>query len=99
MTYRVALTDDFEAWLAAVRDPIAARAIKTRLVRFEAGLFGDVKSLGDGVSEARVDVGQGYRLYYTIRGREMVVLLCGGDKRRQRADIEKARALATGLAG
>jgi len=73
------------------------QAIKARIVRFEAGLFGDVKSLGGKVSEARVDVGKGYRLYFTKRGRETVVLLCGGDKRRQQADIEKAKALAAGL--
>jgi len=57
-----------------------------------------VKSVGGKVREARVDVGPGYRLYFTIKGREMVVQLCGGDKRRQQADIEKAKALAAGLA-
>jgi putative addiction module killer protein len=98
MTYTVAFTDEFQAFLDGVKDPLAARAIKTRIVRFEAGLFGDAKSVGGKVMEARVHVGPGYRLYYTIRGREMVVLLCGGDKRRQQADIETAKSLAAGLA-
>jgi putative addiction module killer protein len=98
MTCTVAFTDEFQAFLDGVKDPLAARAIKTRIVRFEAGLFGDAKSVGGKVMEARVHVGPGYRLYYTIRGREMVVLLCGGDKRRQQADIETAKSLAAGLA-
>lgn len=98
MIYAVAFTDEFQSFLDGLRDPIASRAIKTRIVRFEAGLFGDAKSVGGKVMEARVDVGPGYRLYYTIVGREMVVLLVGGDKRRQQADIEAAKALAAGLA-
>ena len=98
MTYAVGFTDEFQQFVDGLKDPVAARAIKTRIVRFEAGLFGDVKSVGDKVMEARVDVGPGYRLYYTMAGRRMVVLLCGGDKRRQQADIEKAKALAKGLA-
>jgi putative addiction module killer protein len=98
MTYIVAFTDEFQAFLADVKDQVAARAIKTRIVRFEAGLFGDAKSVGGKVMEARVHVGPGYRLYYTKKGREMVVLLCGGDKQRQQADIEAAKALAAGLA-
>jgi putative addiction module killer protein len=98
MTYAVAFTDEFHAFLDGLKDPVAARAIKTRVVRFEVGLFGDVKSVGGRVMEARVDVGPGYRLYYTMKGRETVVLLCGGDKRRQQRDIETAKALAAGLA-
>jgi putative addiction module killer protein len=98
VAYAVALTDDFEAFLASIKDARVRRAIAARIVRFEAGLFGDVKSVGGKVSEARVDVGPGYRLYYTIRARKLVVLLCGGDKRRQQADIETAKALAAGLA-
>ncbi|MEP7130316.1 MAG: type II toxin-antitoxin system RelE/ParE family toxin [Sphingomicrobium sp.] len=97
VTYTVAFTEQFQAFLDRLKDPIASRAIKTRIVRIEAGLFCDVKSVGGKVMEARVDVGPGYRLYYTISGHEMVVLLVGGDKRRQRADIEAAKALAAGL--
>ncbi|HET6536309.1 MAG TPA: type II toxin-antitoxin system RelE/ParE family toxin [Sphingomicrobium sp.] len=97
MACTVAFTGEFQAFLDGIRDPVAARAIKTRIVRFEAGLFGDVKSVGGKVMEARINVGAGYRLYYAMRGREMVVLLCGGDKRRQQADIAVAKALAAAL--
>jgi len=98
VTYLVAFTEAFEEFLGSLKDPVASRAIRTRVVRFEAGLFGDGKPVGGKVMEARVDVGPGYRLYYTIKGRETVVLLLGGDKRRQQADIEAAKALAAGLA-
>lgn len=97
MTFAVGFTDEFQSFLDGLKDPIAARTIKTRLVRFEAGLFGDVKPVGAKVMEARVDVGPGYRLYYTVIGRRMIVLLCGGDKRRQQTDIDKAKSLAKGL--
>ena len=97
MAYTIAFTEEFKEFLDGIRDPVAARAIKTRIVRFEAGLFGDVKPVGGKVAEARIDVGPGYRLYYAKRGRQMVVLLCGGDKRRQQADIATARALAAAL--
>jgi putative addiction module killer protein len=98
VTYAIAFTDEFQLFLERLKDPVAQRAIRTRIVRFEVGLFGDVKSVGGKVMEARVDVGPGYRLYYTMKGRETVVLLCGGDKRRQQADIEAAKALAAALA-
>lgn len=97
MSYTIAFTEEFEEFLDGIRDPVAARAIKTRIVRFEAGLFGDVKALGGKVIEARIDVGPGYRLYYAKKGLQMIVLLCGGDKKRQQADIEMAKALAAGL--
>ncbi|MDR1826472.1 MAG: type II toxin-antitoxin system RelE/ParE family toxin, partial [Rickettsiales bacterium] len=57
------------------------------------GNFGDAKPVGEGVSEMRIKYGPGYRLYYTVRGREVVILLCGGDKSGQRRDIEKAKKL------
>ena len=98
VTYTVAFTEQFRTFLDRLKDPVASRAIKTRIVRFEAGLFGDVKSVGGMVMEARVDVGPGYRLYYTLKGHEMVVLLVAGDKRRQQADIEAAKSLAASLA-
>jgi putative addiction module killer protein len=98
VVYAVAFTDEFQTFLDGIDDQIAARAVKTRIVRFEAGLLGDVKPVGGKVMEARVHVGPGYRLYFTVRGREMIVLLCGGDKRRQQADIEMAKVLAAGLA-
>lgn len=97
MPYDVQLTPDFEGWLDGLTDPLGKRAIATRLVRIAAGLLGDTKSLGDGVSEVRVDVGPGYRLYYTMRGRTVVFMLNGGDKSSQRRDIKTARKLAEGI--
>lgn len=63
----------------------------------QSGLFGDVKPVGGSVSELRIDHGPGYRLYFTQRGRAVVILLCGGDKRTQRADIRKAKELVANL--
>jgi putative addiction module killer protein len=68
-----------------------------RIVRLQAGLFGDAKAVGGGVSELRVDYGPGYRIYFTRRGKILVVLLCGGDKASQRRDIKAAIAMATEL--
>ena len=65
-------------------------AILTRLDRLELGNFGDTKPVGDGVSELRVDVGAGYRVYYARRGKMILLLLCGGDKSSQGADIKRA---------
>ena len=86
----------FRDWLAGLRDRRAADRIAIRLVRLESGLFGDVKRLGT-VSELRVDYGPGYRVYFAQRGRVLIVLLCGGDKRTQERDIETARAMQTEL--
>ena len=68
-----------------------------RLVRLQSGLFGDAKSVGDGVSELRVDYGPGYRLYFTRCGKVPVVLLCGGDKSSQDRDIKSAKAMVREL--
>ncbi len=82
--------DIFEEWLDGVRDLRAQAAILTRLDRLELGNFGDTKPVGDGVSELRVDVGAGYRVYYARRGKMILLLLCGGDKSSQDADIKRA---------
>ena len=84
----------FEHWLEGLRDRRAAARIITRIDRLQLGLFGDVKPVGEGVSEMRIDYGPGYRIYFVRRGRELVVLLAGGDKRSQSRDIEKALELA-----
>jgi putative addiction module killer protein len=92
--YRIEKTAEFEDWLGGLRDPQAKAKIATRLVRIESGLLGDWKRLGDGVSEFRIDYGPGYRLYYTVRGQVIVILLCGSDKRDQDRAIKLAKTLA-----
>ena len=87
-------TATFRDWLDGLADARAAERIAQRLVRLQAGLFGDVRSVGEGVSELRVDYGPGYRVYFVRRGRLTVILLCGGDKRSQARDIKAAKALA-----
>lgn len=90
-------TDIFAAWMDALADRRAAERIAQRIVRLQSGLLGDVKPVGGGVSELRVDHGPGYRVYFVQRGRVLIVLLCGGDKRTQQRDIERAKALAADL--
>jgi putative addiction module killer protein len=82
--------DIYFDWLRQVRDPIAKVQIVKRVNRVELGNFGDHKFCRDGVWEMRVDVGGGYRVYYAQSGSQVVLLLCGGDKRTQDADIERA---------
>ena len=77
----------------------AKAAILTRIERIEDGNFGDHRSVGGGVSELRVHVGQGYRVYYMIRRRQVVLLLCGGDKSSQPRDIKRAQQIAGELEG
>lgn len=95
MPYLIQQTEAFAAWHAGLRDLRAKVAIARRIDRIAAGTLGDVKPLGGEVSELRVDVGPGYRLYFTMRGGVMVVLLAGGDKRTQAADIKRARKFAS----
>jgi putative addiction module killer protein len=90
-------TAEFTTWLASLRDHNAKGRIASRISRLEHGNPGDVKSVGGGISEMRIDYGPGYRLYYAMRGSILVILLCGGDKRTQDADIKKAKALAKEL--
>ena len=90
-------TVTFAKWIGDLSDSRASERIAQRLVRLQSGLLGDVKPVGDGISELRVDYGPGYRVYFVQRGRVVVVLLCGGDKRTQRQDINKAKALAADL--
>jgi putative addiction module killer protein len=83
----------FTAWLANLRDQNAKGRIVSRISRLEQGNSGDVKSVGGGISEMRIDYGPGYRVYFVSQGSTVVILLCGGDKRTQDTDIRKARAL------
>lgn len=82
--------DVFAHWVAGLRDTQAAARIAARVERLGEGLFGDCKPLRDGVWELRVDWGPGYRVYYAQAGRRIILLLCGGDKRKQSADIKRA---------
>jgi putative addiction module killer protein len=81
----------FSEWFAALADRLAKARIRDRVDRLALGNFGDCKSLGGGLNELRIDWGPGYRIYYAMVGLTCVVLLCGGDKRKQSADIERAR--------
>ena len=90
-------TGDTTQWLASLRDDVAAKRIKQRIARVQIGLFGDAKSVGDGLSELRVDHGPGYRVYFIRRGDILVILLCGGDKGGQARDISRAKAMAEQL--
>ena len=80
-----------------MRDKQAQARIAVRIRRIEDGNFGDSKSVGGGVSELRIDVGKGYRAYYTIRDNTVVILLCGGDKSSQPQDIQRAQRMASEL--
>jgi putative addiction module killer protein len=95
--YRVEITTEFERWLDGLRDRIAQKRIAMRITRIESGLLGDWKTVGDGVSEIRVDHGPGYRIYYTLRDQVVVILLCGSDKSDQERAIRLAKELARGV--
>jgi putative addiction module killer protein len=87
-------TESFKAWIIGLRDRTAAQRIEVRLIRLQRGNPGDVKPVGEGISEMRIDYGPGYRVYYVRRGPLIIVLLCGGDKSSQAADIGRAKLLA-----
>lgn len=86
-------TEAYRRWFERLRDSNAQKRILTRVVRLSEGLFGDAKSVGEGVSELRIDYGPGYRVYYVRRGSAVVILLAGGDKRSQARDIKHAKEL------
>lgn len=82
----------FDEWLASLRDVQARARIRARLVRVQAGNFGDFKPLQDGVQELRIDHGPGYRVYVSRQGSVVVLLLCGSDKSKQASEIKRAMA-------
>ena len=94
MALLIKQTDTFRKWERTLGDQKARALIAARLNRIAYGLLGDVKSVGDGISEIRIHHGPGYRIYFTRRGHEIIVLLCGGDKGTQKRDIAAAKALA-----
>ena len=90
-------TEIFAAWFRRLRDRQARARIQVRIDRLALGNPGDVKPIGEGVSELRIDHGPGYRIYFVRRGELLIVLLAGGDKRTQAKDIQTALTLARGL--
>ena len=92
--FEIIKTDTFERWLLGLKDRMARVRIQARIDRLIDGNPGDVKALREGISEMRIDHGPGYRVYFIKRGPLMIVLLAGGDKRTQEADIDRAIAIA-----
>ena len=90
-------TENFAKWIDGLSDIRARARILVRIERLAAGNPGDVKPVGEGVSELRIDYGPGYRVYYKKIGRTIIVLLAGGDKRTQNKDIKTAQRLAKAL--
>ena len=92
--FTVQLTESFQSWLDGLCDIRAQVSIARRIARMAEGNLGDVKPVGDGVSELRVDLGPGYRVYFVQRGGHLVVVLAGGNKSTQTRDIQRAKQLA-----
>lgn len=87
-------TDVFQGWLKGLRDRQAKTRIVARILRLADGNPGDVKPVGEGLSEMRINYGPGYRVYFMQRGAVLIIVLCGGDKATQARDIDKARTLS-----
>ena len=87
----------FSKWLESLRDSTARTRVQARILRLRQGNPGDVKLVGHGISEIRIDHGPGYRVYFIQTGRDLLILLAGGDKRTQQRDIKKALELANNL--
>lgn len=90
-------TDTFLSWIDGLRDQRARARIAMRLDRLIDGNPGDIKLVGDGISELRIDYGPGYRIYFIERNDVLIILLCGGDKSTQDRDIRKAKTMAAAL--
>lgn len=95
--FTVLKTEQYDVWFDSIPDKVTRNRITARIKRIEQGNLGDTKSVGGGVSEMRLDFGPGYRLYFTRRGLELIILLCGGDKSSQKRDIKRAQTLAARL--
>ncbi len=95
--FEIRKTEVYARWLDGLRDTRTRARVLVRVERLAAGNPGDVRAVGEGVSELRIDYGPGYRVYYKRQGRAIVVLLAGGDKRTQSRDIETALRLAKNL--
>ena len=95
--YSIKPLPEFTAWLEDLADAALRGVVVARIKRLERGLLGDAEPVGEGVSELRIHVGAGWRVYFTKRGTQVIVLLAGGSKRTQTADIKRARKLAAQL--
>jgi putative addiction module killer protein len=84
----------YKKWIRNLRDERARHRVNARIERLKQGNPGDVKPVGEGVSEMRIDYGPGYRVYYKDTGKEIIILLCGGDKAAQDEDIKQAKKIA-----
>lgn len=93
MAYSVRTTPEFSKWLEGVKDPEARTAIASRVERLKKGLLGDVSPVGEGYSELRIHTGEGHRVYLKQAGLTIYVILCGGSKKTQQADIQTAKEL------
>ena len=92
--YTILRSATFDRWLSRLRDRQAVNRIVARLLAAEVGHLGDVRPVGEGVSEMRIQYGPGYRIYLITRGAELIILLCGGDKDSQQRDIARAKRMA-----
>lgn len=97
MVVRVQVTTVYLDWINGLKDRVGRARIQVRIDRLVHGNPGDHRNLTHGVSELKIDVGPGYRVYYTERNEELIILLAGGDKSTQQQDIKAAIALATNL--
>jgi putative addiction module killer protein len=97
LMYAVHQTEEYATWFASLRDRTAKSRINVRIRRAALGNLGDVKPVGEGVSEMRINHGPGYRIYLVLRGRKVIVLLAGGSKRTQGRDIKRALELARNI--
>jgi len=95
--FTVSALPEFTVWLDGLKDKAVRSLIVARIKRLEAGLFGDVKPVGDGISELRIHFGAGWRVYFTRRGEQVVILLAGGMKRTQGKDLRRAKVLVKTL--
>ena len=92
--YRIKMLPTFTHWMNNLADATVRGAVVARIRRLEHGLMGDVSPIGEGISELRIHVGAGWRIYFTQRGAQLIVLLAGGSKRTQKTDIKHAKEKA-----
>ena len=95
--FSVKALPEFASWLDHLADASVRSVMVARIKSLERGLLGDVEPVGEGVSELRIHIGAGWRIYFTQRGGQLIGLLAGGSKRTQKSDIRRAKALAASL--